>query len=187
MQPVGDEANRLRSAASQPLFLTGKVAMDVVYNLAERPAFRWAVVALPYTPNPQEPRNVSARISVHALFMDSTSKSRDQAWEVFKYWMQPENNARYVLTDGHAVSPSLKGRSDLAERDFQSRMGADPKSFVLQAQRSRETAWGFFLLKDWAKPYNELNPLWSPVVQGQLSVAEFTTRAQEAIERQTSF
>ncbi|MBI3972122.1 MAG: extracellular solute-binding protein [Chloroflexi bacterium] len=188
LQPVGDEVNRLRAVPNQHIFLTGKVGMTTIFNLAERPTFRWAVAALPYTPNAQEPRNVSARISVHALFIDGASKNRDQAWEVFKYWMQPENNARYVLSDGHVVSPLLKGRSDLAERDFRDRMGVDPKVFFLQAQRSRENGWGYFLLKDWAKAYAEINPLWNTEgLPGQISVGEFASRAQETHERLTSF
>lgn len=188
LQPVGDEANALRTTPGQDLFLTGKTAMNVVYNLAERPAFRWAVTALPYTPSSQEPRSVAGRISVHALFVDSTSKNKDQAWEVFRYWMQPENDARYVIADGHVVSPLLKGRSDLAERDYQNRMGVDPKSFVLQAQRGRENGWGYFLLRDWSKAYNEINPLWSDQgITGKMTVADFAARAQQLHEQVTTF
>jgi ABC-type glycerol-3-phosphate transport system substrate-binding protein len=187
LQPYGDEADRLRAAASQHIFTTGKIGTAVIFNLAERPGFRWAIAALPYTPSPQQPRNVSARISVHALFVDSDSKNKDQAWEVLKYWMVPEHDAKYVLSDGHVVSPLLKGAFDLTAKDFQERMGADPRAYFLQAQRSKVDGWHFYLLKDWAKARTEIDPLWTNATNGQMAVGEFATQAQAISERLASF
>ena len=149
VQPTADELNAIRAIPNQHVFLTGKVGMTQICNLAERPAFRWSMAALPYTPMASQPRNVSSRISVHALFIDSDSKNKAQAWEVLKYWQRPDTNQRYVLSNGHVVSPLLKTASEASLRDFQNRMGADPKAFFLQAQRSRVDAWGYYLLKDW--------------------------------------
>lgn len=187
VQPYGDEANRLRAVPNQNLFLTGKVGMSVIYNLAERPSFRWAIAALPYTASPQQPRNVSARISVHALFMDGNSKNKDQAWEVLKYWMKPENDARYVLSDGHTVPPLVKGAFDITAKDFQDRMGTDPKAYFLQGQRSKVDGWLFYLLKDWAKARADIDPLWNKVTAGQMSVGEFASQAQTISERTATF
>jgi multiple sugar transport system substrate-binding protein len=187
VQPYGDEANRLRSVPGQHIFTTGKIGMAVIFNLAERPSFRWMIAALPYTPNPQQPRNVSARISVHALFIDSDSKNKDQAWEVFKYWMKPENVARYVLSDGHVVTPLLKGAFELTAKDFQDRMGADPRAYFLQGQRSKVDGWLYYLLKDFAKARAEIDPLWTRVTAGEMSVGDFTSQAQAITERLTSF
>jgi multiple sugar transport system substrate-binding protein len=187
VQPYGDEANRLRSVPGQHIFTTGKIGMAVIFNLAERPSFRWMIAALPYTPNPQQPRNVSARISVHALFIDSDSKNKDQAWEVFKYWMKPENVARYVLSDGHVVTPLLKGAFELTAKDFQDRMGADPRAYFLQGQRSKVDGWLYYLLKDFAKARAEIDPLWTKVTAGEMSVGDFTSQAQAITERLASF
>jgi hypothetical protein len=101
--------------------------------------------------------------------------------------MRPEPNQRYVLSDGHAVSPLVKTGSEAAQRDFQSRMGADARAFFLQAQRSKVDAWGFYLLKDWSKAQAELAPLFVEVRAGKLAVAEFALRAQAATERLASF
>src|SRR5581483_5151089 len=181
VQPTDDELNALRSTPSQPAFLTGKVALERISNLAERPGFRWGVAALPYTPNPSRPKHVSGRISVHGLYMDAESKNKEQAWQVFKYWMRPETNQRYVLSDGHVVSPLVKTGSEVPLKDFQDRMGADAKAFFLQAQRSKVDAWGYYLLKDWAKAQAELAPLFLDVRAGKLSVGEFATKAQQVI------
>ena len=50
VQPTADEASALRATPNQNLFLTGKVGMTQICNLAERPTFRWGMAALPYTP-----------------------------------------------------------------------------------------------------------------------------------------
>lgn len=187
LMPVGDEVNRIRSVSGQHLFVTGKVGMGVIFNLAERPSFRWMIAALPYTPSPPEPRNVAARISVHGLFIDSDSKNKEQAWVVFQHWMKPEHDAQYVLSDGHVVSPLLKGGFELTSRDFQDRMGTDPRAYFLQAQRSRVDGWHYYLLKDQGKARNEIDPLWTQTIQGTMAVGEFAPRAQELTERLASF
>jgi ABC-type glycerol-3-phosphate transport system substrate-binding protein len=185
--PTNDQLNALRSTPSQDSFLTGKIAMKGIFNLATKPDFRWGLSAMPYTPSPAEPKNVSARISVHSLFLDSTAKNKDGAWEIFKYWLRPETNARYVISNGHIVSPLLSTGSELTLRDFQQRMGADPKAFLLQAQRSRVDGWLYYLLKDQGKARNEIDKLFTDAKAGTMAVPEFTQRAQQLTEQMTSF
>jgi ABC-type glycerol-3-phosphate transport system substrate-binding protein len=187
VQPTADEANALRATPNQNLFLTGKIGMTQTCNLAERPTFRWGMAALPYTPGPGQPRNVSSRISVHALFVDSDSKNKEPAWEVFKYWMRPDTNQRYVLSNGHVVSPLLKTASEASLKDFQDRMGADPRAFFLQAQRSKVDAWGYYLLKDWFKARTEIDALFTEAKAGRMAIPEFAQKAQELTERLTAF
>ena len=121
------------------------------------------------------------------LFMDSGSKVKDQAWEIFKYWMRPDTNQRYVVSDGHAVSPLVKTGSEISLQDFQKNMGANAKAFFLQGQRSKVDAWGFYLLKDWSKAQAEAAPLFVDTRAGKISVAEFTTKVQAATERLAQF
>ena len=187
VQPTTEELNALRSTPNQNAFLTGKIGMTQICNLAERPAFRWGMAALPYAPHAGQPRNVSSRISVHALFMDSEAKNKEGAWEVFKYWMRPDTNQRYVLSNGHVVSPLLKTQSEKSLKDFQDRMGADPKAFLLQAQRSKVDAWGYYLLRDWAKARAEIDPLFAEARAGRMAVPEFAQKAQEITERVAAF
>ncbi|MGH2368974.1 MAG: ABC transporter substrate-binding protein [Chloroflexota bacterium] len=185
--PTGDQLNALRATSGQDSFLTGKIAMKGIFNLATKPDFRWGIAAMPYTPSPAEPRNVSARISVHSLFIDSTAKNPDGAWEVFKYWLRPETNARYVLSNGHIVSPLLSTKSELTLRDFQRRMGADPKAFFLQAQRSKVDGWLYYLLKDQGTARTEIDKVFAEVKAGRMAVPEFTQRAQQLTEQMTTF
>ncbi len=104
--------------------------MDRISNFPNRPDFRWGVAALPYTPNPSQPKNVSGRISVHGLYMDSESKNKEQAWQVFKYWMRPDANQKYVWSDGHVVSPLVKTGSEWSLKEFQTSVNvADAKAF----------------------------------------------------------
>ena len=68
--------------------------MNRICNLATRPDFRWGVAALPYTPEPgASPGTSPAGSACTRLYLDSDSKNKEQAWEVFKYWMRPEKNA----------------------------------------------------------------------------------------------
>ena len=187
VQPTTDELNALRSTPNQNAFLTGKIGMTQICNLAEKPTFRWGIAALPYTPHAGQPRNVSSRISVHALFMDSESKNKDGVWEVLKYWMRPETNQRYVLSNGHVVSPLVKTQSERSLKDFQDRMGADPKAFFLQAQRSKVDAWGYYLLRNWAKARTEIDPLFTEAKANKMAIPEFAQKAQEITERTTTF
>ena len=91
------------------------------------------------------------------------------------------------MSDGHAVSPLVKTGSEIAQRDFQTRMGANAKAFFLQAQRSKVDAWGFYLLKDWSKAQAEIAPLFVDVRAGKMAVAEFATKAHAAVERLATF
>ncbi len=185
--PTTEELGPLRATSGQDSFLTGKIGMKGIFNLAIKPEFRWGIAAMPYTPSPAEPKNVSARISVHALFMDSTAKNKDGAWEVFKYWLRPETNARYVLSNGHVISPLLNTKSELTLRDFQQRMGTDPKAFLLQAQRSKVDGWRYYLLKDQGRARTEIDKIFTDVKAGKMAVPEFTQRAQQMTEQMTSF
>ena len=185
--PTTEELSSLRATSGQDSFLTGKIGMKGIFNLATKPDFRWGIAAMPYTPSPAEPRNVAARISVHAIFMDSTAKNKDGAWEVFKYWLRPETNAKYVLSNGHIVSPLLSTKSEITLRDFQQRMGTDPKAFLNMAQRSKVDGWLYYLLKDQGKARTEIDKIFTDVKAGKMAVPEFTQRAQQMTEQMTSF
>jgi ABC-type glycerol-3-phosphate transport system substrate-binding protein len=151
--PVNNaELEALRSAPGQSAFLTGKVAMDRISNFPTKPDFRWGVAALPYTPNPAQPRSVAGRISVHGLYMDSDSKNKEQAWQVFRYWMRPDKNQDYVWSDGHVVSPLVKTGSELSLKRFQESVNvADAKAFLRSADRyvtdDEELEFGKFKVK----------------------------------------
>jgi multiple sugar transport system substrate-binding protein len=187
VQPTTEELNALRATPNQDPFLTGKVGMVGMYALAERPQFRWGVAAMPYTPNPQQPKNIAGSLRVHAVFMDSTSKNKDQTWEVFKYWMDPEHDAKYVLSDGHIIGPLVKGGSEATMKEFKDRYGADPKAFLLMAQHTRLDGWGYFLVKDWAKARAAIDAIFADVKSGKMSVPEFSQQAQDLFERLASF
>jgi multiple sugar transport system substrate-binding protein len=185
--PTSDQLNSLRSSSGQDSFLTGKIGMKGIFNLAQKPEFRWGIAPMPYTPSPGEPKNVAARISVHSLFMDSTAKNKDGAWEIFKYWLRPETNAKYVLSNGHIVSPLLNTKSEITMKDFQTKYGADPKAFLTMAQRSKVDGWLYYLLKDQGKARTEIDKIFTDAKAGKMSVPEFTDRAQKLTEQMTSF
>jgi ABC-type glycerol-3-phosphate transport system substrate-binding protein len=188
LAPTNAELETLRSSPGQSAFLTGKVAMDRISNFPTRPDFRWGVVALPYTPNPAQPKSVAGRISVHGLYMDSDTKNKDRTWQVFKYWMRPDKNQDYVWSDGHVMSPLVKTGSEQSLKAFQDSVGpVDAKAFLLQAQRSKVDGWGLMLLKNWKKADMENIPVYADARAGKLPASEFTTKAQEAVTRLTSF
>jgi hypothetical protein len=54
-------------------------------------------------------------------------------------------------------------------------------------QRSKVDGWGLFLLKNWKKADTELIPVYAGAKAGKIPVAEFTTKAQDAVTRHTSF
>ena len=182
------ELEALRTAPGQSAFLTGKVAMDRISNFPTKPDFKWGVAALPYTSNPAQPRSTAGRISVHGLYMDSDSKNKEQAWQVFRYWMRPDKNQDYVWSDGHVVSPLVKTGSEQSLKQFQESVNvADAKAFLRQSQRSKVDGWGLFLLKNWSKADAEIVPVYTEAKAGKIPVAEFTTKAQESMTRNTSF
>jgi ABC-type glycerol-3-phosphate transport system substrate-binding protein len=187
--PVNNaELEALRTAPGQSAFLTGKVAMDRISNFPTKPDFRWGVAALPYTPNPAQPKSVAGRISVHGLYMDSESKNKEQAWQVFRYWMRPDKNQDYVWSDGHVVSPLVKTGSEQSLKQFQESVNvADAKAFLRQSQRSKIDGWGLFLLKNWSKADAEIVPVYTDARAGKVPVTEFTTKAQESVTRLTAF
>ena len=62
---------------------------------------------------------------------------------------------------------------------------ADAKAFLLQSQRSKVDGWGLFLLKNWKKADTEIIPVYADARAGKIPVAEFATKAQEAVTRHT--
>jgi len=186
--PTGDELNTLRSSPGQSAFLTGKIGLDRISNFPTKPDFRWGVAALPYTPNPSQPKNVSGRTSVHGLYMDADSKNKEQTWQVFKYWLRPDANQKYVWSDGHVVSPLVKTGSEWSLKEFQNSVNvADARAFLYQAQRSKVDGWWFYLLKGWPDAQTQVSPLYADAKAGKMPVAEFAAKAQELMVRLTSF
>jgi hypothetical protein len=102
--------------------------------------------------------------------------------------MRPDKNQDYVWSDGHVVSPLVKTGSEQSLKRFQESVNvADAKGFLRQSQRSRVDGWGLFLLKNWKKADTEIIPVYTDARNGKVPVAEFTTKAQEAVTRLTSF
>ena len=107
---------------------------------------------------------------------------------MFKYWMRPDKNQDYVWSDGHVVSPLVRTNSEQSLKRFQESVNvADAKAFLRQSQRSKVDGWGLFLLKNWKKADTEILPVYADARAGKVPVAEFTTKAQEAVTRDTSF
>jgi ABC-type glycerol-3-phosphate transport system substrate-binding protein len=186
--PTADELNTLRASAGQAAFLTGKIGLERISNFPTKPDFRWGVAALPYTPNSAQPKNVSGRISIHGLYMDSDGKNKDRTWQIFRYWMRLDTNQKYVWSDGHVVSPLVKTASESSLKEFQNSVGvADARGFLFQSQHLKFDAWGFYLLKGWFDVQKLVSPMWADLKAGRMPVAEFATKAQEMIVRLTSF
>jgi ABC-type glycerol-3-phosphate transport system substrate-binding protein len=185
--PTADELAPLRATPSQDSFLTGKIAYKGIFNLAEKPPFRWGLAAMPYTASSGEPKNIAGRIDVHALFVDGASKNKDQAWEVLKYWMRPDTDQKYVLSDGHVVAPIVKSGSAATLKDFQDRMGVDPKAFLQMGQRTRLPGWGYYLLKNWGAARTEIDTLFTEAKAGRMAVPEFVQKAQDLSLQMASF
>jgi len=120
--------------------------------------------------------------------MDSEGKNKDRSWQIFRYWMRPDTNQKYVWSDGHVVSPLVKTGSEWSLKEFQTSVNvADAKAFLLQGQRSKVDGWWFYLLKNWADAGKQVAPLYADFKAGKMPVAEFATKAQEMLTRLTSF
>jgi ABC-type glycerol-3-phosphate transport system substrate-binding protein len=178
VNPTSQEAQALTGGQNINIFATGKIGMQVVFNIADKVPARWGLATLPYS---GAGRNISGRISVHALFL-GRGKNPDAAWEVFKWFTKPENAGRYVISDGHAVSP-IKGGSDLAQKDFMDRMGVDARAYLLQAQTTPENGCFFYLNKQWPDFDREIGPKWNETMAGNLAPAEFAAQAYDAAKR----
>jgi ABC-type glycerol-3-phosphate transport system substrate-binding protein len=177
--PNADQATALRAALVNVLY-TGRIAMNPVgpFN-PPRLEFKWAIAALPYS---GAGKNQSARIWPHGLHM-GTVPSPEPAWEVLKWLTKPEHGGRFPLTAGHAVSPLLKGGSDIAQRQYLQTHGVDPKAFALQAQNTKPSGNGLLRYKAWPDIDRELTPLYTQVQNNQFSVGEYARRATEVIDR----
>jgi ABC-type glycerol-3-phosphate transport system substrate-binding protein len=181
VQPTGEEATAIRAGMSGDLFLTGKIGMQVtlVVYPKERAHLRWGLATLPYS---GPGRNQSGRMWPSGLHIGATPRA-NQAWEVFKWLTMPENGGRFPLTAGHAVSPLVKGGSDLAQRLRQQESGVDPKAWLLQAQYSHLSAAGMLKYANWPRAAAELTPRYADLKAQQISVNEYTSLATEVINR----
>jgi multiple sugar transport system substrate-binding protein len=177
--PTADQATALRGSAPNVLY-TGKVAMNQIgpFN-PPKLEFKWGIAALPYSGSG---KNQSARIWPHALHMGKVANP-DAPWEVLKWLTKPENGGRFPLTAGHAVSPLVKGGSDIAQRTYLQTHGVDAKAFALQAQNTKPSGNGLLKYKTWPDIDKELTPLYTQVQNNQLSVGEYARRATEVIDR----
>ncbi len=177
--PSGAQATALRGSAANVMY-TGKIAMNQVgpFN-PPKLDFKWGIAALPYSGSG---KNQSARIWPHGLHVVK-GKTADAAWEVLKWLSKPENGGRFPLTAGHAVSPLLKGGSDIAQKTYQQTHGVDPKAFALQAINTKPAGNGLLRYKVWPDISKELLPQYTQVQNNEMSVGEFAKRATEVIDR----
>ncbi len=179
LAPTGDQSTQLRGSAANVMY-TGKIAMNQVgpFN-PPKLDFKWGIAALPYSGTG---KNQSARIWPHGLHLGKV-KNPDAPWEVLKWLSKPENGGRFPLTAGHAVSPLVKGGSDIAQKAYMQTHGVDPKAFALQALNTHPAGNGLLRYKVWPDIDKELTPLYAQVQNNQLSVGEFSKRATEVIDR----
>jgi multiple sugar transport system substrate-binding protein len=177
--PSAAQATALRGTAANVLY-TGKVAMNHVgpFNPPKQD-FAWGIAALPYSGTG---KNQSARIWPHGLHVVK-GKTADAAWEVLKWLSKPENGGRFPATAGHAVSPLLKGGSDIAQRQYQQQHGVDPKAFALQAVNTKPAGNGLLRYKVWPDINRELAPQYSSVQNNEMGVGDYAKRATEVIDR----
>jgi ABC-type glycerol-3-phosphate transport system substrate-binding protein len=181
VQPTNDEATALRGGASGDIFLTGKIGMQV--TLApypkDRATFRWGLATLPYSGTG---RNVSSRMWATCLHAGKSARAA-QSWEVLKWLTKPENGGRFPLVVNHAVSPLLKGGSDLAQKLRQQESGVDPKAWLLQAQYSPVSASGMLKYGEWPKAADELTPKYNDLKAQKIPVGEYARTAADTINR----
>ncbi|HEU5314860.1 MAG TPA: extracellular solute-binding protein, partial [Chloroflexota bacterium] len=177
--PSGAQSTALRGSAANVLY-TGKIGMNPVgpFN-PPKLDFKWGIAALPYSGGG---KNQSARIWPHGLHV-AKGKNVDAAWELLKWLSKPENGGRFPLTAGHAVSPLLKGGSDIAQRSYLQTHGVDPKAFALQAINTKPAGNGLLRYKSWPDISKELLPLYTNVQNNEMAVGEYAKRATEVIDR----
>jgi multiple sugar transport system substrate-binding protein len=177
--PASDETATLMAGRSGQVFLSGKVGMQLMGPfLTDRLPFRWGLATLPYSGSG---RNVSGRMWAHGWFMGPTPTARREAtWEVFKWLIAvPDRSGRYVASQGHAVSPLLKGNSESSLKVYQERAGIDPRAYFLQAQHSRASGWGMLNYPNYLDVNREHDKLWAELVASRIGVGEYTRRAAE--------
>jgi multiple sugar transport system substrate-binding protein len=177
--PSAAQSTALRGSAANVLY-TGKIGMNPVgpFN-PPKLDFKWGIAALPYSGSG---KNQSARIWPHGLHV-AKGKNVDAAWELLKWLSKPENGGRFPLTAGHAVSPLLKGGSDIAQRSYMQTHGVDPKAFALQAINTRPAGNGLLRYKSWPDISKELLPLYTNVQNNEMAVGEYAKRATEVVDR----
>lgn len=182
--PTAEQAAAIRGGFTGSIFLTGKIGMAIVGPFIVRRedvAFRWGLATLPYTPSSTNPSNMSGRMWPHGLHVGK-SKDPDAVWELFRWLLKPENGGLFPLTAGHAVSPIMKGGSDLAQQQFRERTGIDARAYVLQAQASYPSGAGMLKYAKWDEVNREVTPFWNDFQADRISVNEFTERATRIIE-----
>jgi ABC-type glycerol-3-phosphate transport system substrate-binding protein len=176
--PTSEEAAALMGGQRGAVFLSGKVAMQLVGPFViDKPPFRWGLATLPYS---GPGRNVSGRQWAHGIFMGAIPPARqDAVWSVLKWLLKPENAGRYVVMNGHAVSALVKGGSDFPQQYYQQRSGADARAYLLSAQYSRASGWGMLNYPNYNDVDREHQPLWRELVDGKISPGEYAQRAAE--------
>ncbi|MGH2367005.1 MAG: ABC transporter substrate-binding protein [Chloroflexota bacterium] len=184
VQPTSEEAAALRGGASGNIFLTGKIGMQVTlapYSKDEAP-FRWGLATLPFSGSG---RNLSSRMWATALHAGKNARA-ERSWEVLRWLTKPENGGRFPLVTRHAVSPLLKGGSDLAQRVRQQETGVDPKAWLVQAQYSPVSGSGLLKYGEWPKVVEELTPKHREFKANQIPTPEYAKVATETINRLVS-
>ena len=181
VQPDAQETAAIRAGTTGNIFQTGKIGMQVTLSPfpKEQTPFRWGLATLPYS---GAGRNVSSRMWATALHMGRT-KRVDQAWNFLSWLTKPENGGRFPLVAGHAVSPLVKGGSDIAQKRRQEESGVDPKAWLLQAQHSPVSGGGLLKYAAWNQASTELTPRWNDFRANKMSTTDYARAATEVFDR----
>ncbi|CAA9241013.1 MAG: Radical SAM domain protein [uncultured Chloroflexi bacterium] len=62
-----------------------------------------------------------------------------------------------------------------------------PFAWSLNPYRGCAHAWGYYLMRDWAKARAEIDPLFTEARAGRMAVPKFAQKAQEITERVAAF
>jgi multiple sugar transport system substrate-binding protein len=179
VQPSDEEAARVRAGASGDLFLTGKIGMQVVFNITQTALpFKWELATLPYA-GPGGSKNTAGTINTHGLVMGKVSEGeREAAWLLYRWLLKPENGGLFPRTAGHAVSP-LKdpAATEVAQRLYRERFGIDPKAYALHAQGAMVYSAGMSKYANWAQCQTAVEPRYTELMANRLAVMEYATFA----------
>jgi len=181
VQPDAQEQTALRGGLAGNIFLTGRIGMQGTlspFPKSQTP-FRWALATLPYSGSGP---NVSSRMWATALHVGRTPRT-DAAWEFLRWTTKPENGGQFPYTAGHAVSPLVKGGSDIAQKRMQQDAGIDPKAFLLQAQTSPVSGGGLLKYASWGKAVEELTPRYADFRANKLGTTDYARAATEVFDR----
>jgi ABC-type glycerol-3-phosphate transport system substrate-binding protein len=183
-QPSDQENAALKAQASGDIFLSGKVGMQVVYNLGRVSLpFKWDLATLPYSGKPGS-KNMSGTNNTHGLIMGKVGDvDREATWQLYRWLLKPENGGLFPISAGHAVSP-LKNpaATEVAQRRFREQTGFDAKAYALHAPIAMAYTDGLSKYANWPQCQAAIDPKYSDFMANKLSVSEYASFATKYID-----